>query len=185
MVQKTDFSFSGGSVFTECTCLPVCKMLNSLSWGWDELNDEIIPWVSKLFLLISPVLTGLEIVASLSFCKVDEFSVLFQRILSCSFSVILFFKIVSFLFASYRKSFLSIGADFTYFLFASYRKSFLSISADFTYSLLCFIFFALTMLLIILLGFHCRVLSKRVKWFKLPQLFKEKFQTYPEIQNIW
>ena len=166
MVQKTDFSFSGGSVFTECTCLPVCKMLNSLSWGWDELNDEIIPWVSKLFLLISPVLTGLEIVASLSFCKVDEFSVLFQRILSCSFSVILFFKIVS-------------------FLFASYRKSFLSISADFTYSLLCFIFFALTMLLIILLGFHCRVLSKRVKWFKLPQLFKEKFQTYPEIQNIW
>ena len=166
MVQKTDFSFSGGSVFTECTCLPVCKMLNSLSWGWDELNDEIIPWVSKLFLLISPVLTDLEIVASLSFCKVDEFSVLFQRILSCSFSVILFFKIVSFLFASYRKSFLSIGADFTY-------------------SLLCFIFFALTMLLIILLGFHCRVLSKRVKWFKLPQLFKEKFQTYPEIQNIW
>ena len=166
MVQKTDFSFSGGSVFTECTCLPVCKMLNSLSWGWDELNDEIIPWVSKLFLLISPVLTDLEIVASLSFCKVDEFSVLFQRILSCSFSVILFFKIVS-------------------FLFASYRKSFLSISADFTYSLLCFIFFALTMLLIILLGFHCRVLSKRVKWFKLPQLFKEKFQTYPEIQNIW
>ena len=120
----------------------------------------------QLFLLISPVLTGLEIVASLSFCKVNEFSLLFQRILSCSFSVILFFKMVSFLFASYRKSFLSIGADFTY-------------------SLLCFIFFALTVLLIILLGFHCRVLSKRVKWFKLPQLFKEKFQTYPEIENIW
>ena len=153
MVQKTDFSFSGGSIFTECTCIPVCKMLNSLNWGWNKLDDEIIPWVSSCSLLISPVLTSLEIVASLSFCKVNEFSLLFQRILSCSFSVILFFK------------------SLPSFLFASYRKSILSIGADFTYCPLCFIFFALMMLLIILLGFHCRVLSKRVKWFKLPQLF--------------
>lgn len=119
-------------------------MLNSLNWGWNKLNDETIPWVSSCSLLISPVLTSLEIVASLSLCKVDEFSLLFQRILSCSFSVILFFK------------------SLPSFLFASYRKSILSIGANFTYSPLCFIFFALMMLLIILLGFHCRVLSKRV-----------------------
>ena len=92
-------------------------------------------------LLISSLLNSLEVV-SLSFCRVHQFSLLFHRILSCSFPVILFFKrLPSFLFAAYRKLSLSIGADFTY-------------------ALLCFIFFALMMLLIILLGFHCRILSK-------------------------
>lgn len=110
---------------------------------WNKLNDETIPWVSSCSLLISPVLTSLEIVASLSLCKgrwvlsaVSENS-----------------ELQLFLWYYSSKSLPS-------FLFASYRKSILSIGADFTYSPLCFIFFALMMLLIILLGFHCRVLSK-------------------------
>lgn len=64
------------------------------------------------------------------------------------------------------------------FLFASYKKLLLSLGADFTYSLPCFIFFALMMLLIIFLcsiegsgqeSKHTFKCSGQV--FKLPYIF--------------
>lgn len=70
-------------------------------------------------LFIIPVFAGLEIVTSLSFYKVDQFSLLFQSASeNCSFAVVIFFK--SFFHPFYlhlmRICCYLLGTDFTYSL---------------------------------------------------------------------